>query len=330
VRKKFLPLLVFVLAGCRHPATPAPSEDPKAAEKPEAPPGTPVKVVAVTRSTLSRVVTGPGRTVAFLQQKVRAPFAGTLTELKVVDGDQVHAGDTVGIIVSRESEAALSGAREMLREAHTPVEKADAERALALAEKNLVRAPLRAASDGLVLSHAAAAGDRVSEDQEILSISPADSIVFQADIPQSDLPEVRPGQRVVIALAGRTQPIPGVVHDVLATANPTDLTLPVRIDPRPFPKNLSVGLFGIARITVGEHPDAQVLPPSAVIRDDVSGVARIATLTPAGHVHWVEVTTGLIDGDRVEIVSPALPAGQKVIVAGQVGLPEDAPVIVQP
>jgi hypothetical protein len=47
-------------------------------------------------------------------------------------------------------------------------------------------------------------------------------------------------------------------------------------------------------------------------------------------VHWIAVTTGLVDGERVEILSPELSAQERVIVSGQVGLPEGSPVDVQP
>ena len=172
----------------------------KADPTPEAP--TPVRVAAVSKQTLPVFVSGPGKTSALVQQKVRAPFAGTLTSLSVSDGDPVQRGQTVGTIVARDSEAALSGAREMLREAATPAEKRDAERAVAIAEKNLVRKPLTAAWDGAVLSHAASPGDRLAEDQEILAVNDASSLVFLADVPQADLLRIRPGQKVRLQIAG--------------------------------------------------------------------------------------------------------------------------------
>ena len=49
-----------------------------------------------------------------------------------------------------------------------------------------------------------------------------------------------------------------------------------------------------------------------------------------GHVHWVEVRTGIASGGMVEITAPKLEPGSEVIVAGQVGLPEGAPVVGQP
>jgi HlyD family secretion protein len=299
----------------------------KADPTPEAP--TPVRVAAVSRQTLPVFVSGPGKTSALVQQKVRAPFAGTLTSLSVSDGDAVQRGQTVGSIVARDSEAALSGAREMLREAATPAEKRDAERAIALAEKNLVRKPLTAAWDGAVLSHAASAGDRVSEDQEILTVNDASSIVFLVDVAQPDLPRVRPGQSATIQVAGTSQPIAASVHAVLPGANPADYTGSVRMNLPPSSRRLALGIFGTARIRVGEHAGAIVVPEAAVLRDDVTGVARVAVVQQ-NHAHWIEVQTGLKDGRITEIVAPSLTEGQPVIVSGLVGLPEGKLVAAQP
>jgi RND family efflux transporter MFP subunit len=283
----------------------------------------------VTRASLTEIVTGPGRTAALVQQKVRAPFAGTLTELHVIDGDPVQRGQVLGTIVSRESEAALSGARAMVREARSGAEKQDAERALTLAEKNLVHAPLRASADGTVLSHSASQGDRVSEDQEILTIEDASSIVFLADIPQGELPRIRPGQNASLEIGGGSHPVPGVVHGVLPNANPADFTAPVRIDLRPGSNRLALGLFGTARIIVGRRENVLVLPDSALLRDDVTGVARVAAVRE-GRAHWLVVTTGLRESGRIEITSGNLSETDRVVVSGQVGLPEGAPVSPQP
>jgi RND family efflux transporter MFP subunit len=327
VRLKRVPiLLLWAALSCRkaeEPAKEAPEEKGESGS-------TPVKVVSLTRATIPQLVTGPGRTVAFMQQKVRSPFSGTLTDLRVVDGNPVKAGDIVGVVVSRDSEAALAGANELLRQAKTDPEVKDAKRALELAEGSLVKAPLRIPSSGVVLSHAASSGDRVSEDQEILTVSTSDSIVFQADIPQKDLALVHPGEAVTVALSGRNGTMPAVVHDILANANPADLTVPVRIDPRPPIPGLGVGLFGTARIVVSERTNVPVLPPGAVILDDITGKARIAVVTDQGKAHWIEVTTGLSDQDRVEIREPRLPDSTKVIVSGQTGLQEDSPVTIEP
>jgi multidrug efflux pump subunit AcrA (membrane-fusion protein) len=303
------------------------TESAKAESEPGA--GTPVRVVKVARATVAQIVSAPGHTLALVQQKVRAPFGGTLVELLVTDGDVVQSGQKLGAAISRDSEAALAGAEQMLREAHTPSEQQDAERALALAKTGAVRAPLRAPAAGMVLSHAASAGDRVSEEQEILTIAVASSLVFQADVAQSDFALIRPGQKVVIDVVGRPTASTGRVHGVLGAVNSADQTVPVRIDLASRSAASAVGLFGTAHIRVAEHRDAAVLPQAAIQRDDVTGVSRVASVTAEGRARWVEVKTGLVDGDDVEVVSPDL-SDARVIVSGLVGLPEGAPVVVQP
>jgi Cu(I)/Ag(I) efflux system membrane fusion protein len=285
----------------------------------------PVRIAFVTRATLTEEVSAPGHTAALAHEKIRAPFAGTLAELTVTDGDRVRRGDTLGTIVSRDSEAALAGAREMQRQARSEPEKADAARAVALAERGLVRAAILAPSDGVVLGHAAVRGDRVSEDQELLTIADSDSLTFLADAPQSDLARLRPGQAVSVALAGRPGAVPGVVHDVLPGANASDFTAPVRVDLRGLDRVPPLGLFGTARITVAEHRGVIVVPESALLRDDVTGTARIAVVEK-GRARWLDVSSGLRARGQVEITQPRLEPGLGVVVSGQVGLAEGAPV----
>ena len=295
------------------------------AAAPDAP--SPVRVAPIARRSMSELVSGPGHTAALMQQKVRAPFAGTLLELRVTDGDVVRRGQPVGTVVSRESDAALSGAREMLREAHTPAERTDAERAVALAERNLVRRTLVASADGPVLSHAAAAGDRVSEDQEVLTIEDASSIVFVADVPQGDLSRVRPGQRAGVDLGAGRAENPGTVHGILPSANAADFTGAVRIDFAGAAR-LPLGLFGTAKIVVGERRDALAVPDAAVLRDDVSGISRIAVVT-GNKLHWIPIAPGLHQEGFTEISGAGVPTEGQVVVSGMVGLPEGKTVAAQ-
>ena len=94
---------------------------------------------------------------------MRAPFTGTLVALRVADGDGVARGEEIAALVSRNSAAALAGARAMLDAASTAADSGDAHRALELAQRGLVQAPLRAPEGGVVLSHAANEGDLVNE-----------------------------------------------------------------------------------------------------------------------------------------------------------------------
>jgi len=323
-------VLVLFALGCSGGRGAPPAGDAARTDSASVAAATPVRVAAVAETTLTVSVGGPGRTDALRQSKIRAPFTGTLVSLRVADGDRVARGEEVGAVVSRNSEAALAGARAMVDAARTPQERADAERALELARQELVRQPLRAPEAGVVLSHAANQGDLVNEGDEILGIAAAGSTVFIAQIAQADLPRIHPGQPATIALTARSAALPGVVHGILPSASSADLTAPVRVD---FPGGRppgGLGLFGTARIVVEEVRNARVVPAPAVLRDDIYGTTRVAVVGPDMRVRWAPVTTGAAEGGLVQIVSPQLDAGARVIVTGQVGLPDGAPVRILP
>jgi len=324
-------LLLGLALGCsgRGDASPARAGS-GGADSASAAAATPVRVAAASRATLSVTVSGPGRTDALRQLRVRAPFTGTLVSLAVADGDRVQRGQTIGAVVSRNSEAALAGARAMLDAARTSREQDDARRALELAQQGLVRRPLRAPEAGVVLSHTASQGDLVNEGDEILTIAAAGSTVFVAQIAQGDLPRIRPGQPATIELAARSSPLAGVVHGILPAASSADLTAPVRVDFAGTGSPAGLGLFGTARIVVSEVRDALVVPAAAVLRDDIYGTSRVALVAPDMRVRWATVTPGITQGQLVQIVSPGLAAGDQVIVSGQVGLPDGSPVRIVP
>ncbi len=293
---------------------------------------TPVTVVEIRLATLGVTVSAPGRTDVLRPLHVRAPFAGAVASLSVADGDRVTAGEKMGTVVARASIAALAGARAMLYAASTDAERSDAQRALDLATRNVVEYPLQAPEAGVVVSHTANAGDLVNDGDDILVIAPAGAVSFIAQLVQSDLPQIRPGQSVSVDLAAHATPLAGRVHGVLPAASTENLSAPVRIDFVAGSGAIGTGLFGTARITVGERRQVPVVPEAALLQDDVYGTTQIAVVGPPPdrRAHWVRVTPGVRDAGLVEIVSPPLSAGTLVIVSGQVGLPEGAPVRVQP
>jgi multidrug efflux pump subunit AcrA (membrane-fusion protein) len=293
---------------------------------------TPVSVVEIRLADLGVTVSAPGRTDVLRPLHVRAPFAGAVASLSVADGDRVTAGAKMGTVVARASIAALAGARAMLYAARTDAERSDAQRALDLATRNVVESPLQAPEAGVVVSHTANAGDLVNDGDDILVIAPAGAVSFIAQLAQSDLPHIRPGQSVAVDLAAHAAPLSGRVHGVLPAASTENLSAPVRIDFVAGGGAIGTGLFGTARIAVGERRQVPVVPEAALLQDDVYGTTQVAIVGPAPdrRAHWVRVTPGVRDAGLVEILAPSLPPGTIVIVSGQVGLPEGAPVRAQP
>ena len=322
-------LALLLLLGCSESVDPVVHAETSSAEVTAPEISTPVRVVTVVRGTIELSVTATGRTEALRAVRIRAPFAGRLVALEVADGDAVASGAEVGALVAQNSDAALEGARGMVAAARTEQERSDAHRALELAESGLVRQPLRAPAAGVVLSHAANAGDFVAEGDEIATVADVSSIAFVAQIGQSDLRAIQPGQPAQVKLTAEGEAIPGVVHGVLPAASAENLNARVRIDLVPPRGGRNVGLFGTVRIVVAQHRDVLVLPEAAVLRDDISGESRAALVSDDGSIRWVPVTINAREGDTVEVQAAELQPGARVIVAGHVGLPEGARVRVE-
>src|SRR5207253_7962618 len=128
-------------------------------------------VAQVERTTLEETIEAPAQSDALAKVKLTAPFAGTLTGLVVAEGDRVIAGATIGHLIARESEAALNGALEMQRSAKTDAARADAERAIEIVKQSRIESALVAPATGIVVSRAAATGDRVAEGQELITVA---------------------------------------------------------------------------------------------------------------------------------------------------------------
>lgn len=325
-----LAALLPACTGSGPPAATAAAVTRDTAGAANAPVHVPVQVAGVRRTDLDVAVTAPGRTEAREQDRVRAPFAARLVALHVTDGDRVTAGQAVADIVSKNSQAAVQGAEQMLAGARTAADSADAARALEIARRNLVQQVLHAPAAGVVLSHAAAPGDFVDEGEVLMSIAATGGVFFDAQVTQSDLDRIRAGQHATIDMPAVGAAVPAVVHGLLPAASSQNLSAPVRLDFVPSRGGLAVGLFGNATIVVARRIGVMVVPAAAVLRDDVTGQARVALVGTADQAHWIGVQTGVREGDLVEIVSPHLAVGQRVIVDGQVGLPEGATVQIQP
>jgi multidrug efflux pump subunit AcrA (membrane-fusion protein) len=309
------------MLGCSgHPGADG-SGDQRSSEPAATSAATPVRVAIAHLGTLRVQVTAPGQTDVLRQIHVRAPFAGLLTQLRVTDGDRVAAGDTLGTMVSLNSEAALDGARAMLGTARTAGDSADARRALALAHTNRIGRAIIAPEAGVVIQHSASPGDRLAEGDGVIELAANHSSIFIANVAQSAAVGLRAGQPAAIRLAATATIIHGSVHGVLPAASSAAFTVPVRIDigtAMPVP---SIGLFGTATITVGREADALTVPNEAVLTDDITGASSIAVVRN-GRARWITVTRGVEEGGSVAVTGQGLARGDTVIVSGQVGLPD--------
>ena len=208
---------------------------------------------------------------------------------------------------------------------------ADAQAALAQASAALTaaqtierRATVRATFDGVVAKRSHNPGDLVeaAASDPVLRIIDPDRLEILAGVPLSDAPRVQVGAtaRIVSAPTG-TSDVDLTVKSRPTAVEPGTATVPVRLG-FARPVNLPVGTPVQIDIRAEERHDVVVVPVAAVVHE---GDEIAVFVVREGKARRHPVQAGVADGVTVEITS-GVDAGDHVIVDGQVGLPDDAPV----
>jgi membrane fusion protein, multidrug efflux system len=208
---------------------------------------------------------------------------------------------------------------------------ADAEAALAQAKAALNaaemverRATVRATFDGVIAKRYHNPGDLVeaAASDPVLHVIDPDRLEIVAGIPLSDAARVQVGARghIVNAPTGAAD-IELKVESPPTAVEPGTATVPVRLG---FARAISIPVGTPVQVDIAaeEHRDVVVVPAAAVVRE--GGEAAVFVVSE-GKAQRRGIEAGLTDGPNVEIISGAA-AGDRVIVDGQAGLPDGAPV----
>lgn len=162
------------------------------------------------------------------------------------------------------------------------------------ASEAVVRAPFR----GVVAQKFVSPGAIVAPNTPVIQLVSKDvEIVLQVE--EARIGQLRAGQPAQVSVAAFPgQPVPAQVASVAPTADPRSRTFAVRILPNDPEGRLRDGMF--AQVSVSAPPRATLLVPSQAIATR-SGRTVVFVVTD-NQVRLREVTTGVSDGQRTEIV----------------------------
>jgi multidrug efflux pump subunit AcrA (membrane-fusion protein) len=289
----------------------------------------PVRFATLEERLFHDLISAPGEWQAGSELVITAASAGMLEGLTVAVGDRVTAGQRLGTLVPSDSWASLTGAELLVREARDAAGRAEAQRALALARKDLVRVPLVASQAGVVVRRSAEPGSHLAESAEIVAIAPWRSVVFEAHVPVADAKRIHAGEAASIT-APNEPARAAAVQRVLPMASEADQTVIVWLSPRSLTPTPELDRFATADITVGAPRTALAAPDSAVIEDDLTGQRRLAVVDGSGRMTWKQVNLGLAEGSWREVSAPGLAAGARIVTQGHRGLPDGTKVAPAP
>lgn len=175
-------------------------------------------------------------------------------------------------------------------------------------ELKLARTSVKSPVSGIVSARTAKIGAIASGSASpLFTVIRDGEIELKADVSEDTILKLAPDQKVTVTLAGGAATLTGTVRLVEPTIDPQTRLghVYVRFDE---PGKARAGMFASAEIVVAERQGI-VLPLSAVTTADGKTVAR---KVEDGLVKLVPVTTGIQDGQVIEILS-GLAAGDEVV-----------------
>lgn len=318
----------FVLGGCSRQQSGG-EDDESAAPRPV------VRVQAspIRRGSIAVTVTVTGRTDVLRREKIVAPSAGRIVSLPVLEFQAVRAGEVLAVIRTKESQAAIDGARTLLQAASTAKQRAEAQKALDLASGLQSSATVRASMGGIVSVRNVTEGENVSENADLLTIVDPATICFVGDIPLRDLAQIRAGQPCAIRFPTIADlEVHGTVDALSPQSDLRSQTVGMRVrftHLSPVARRvLRPDIAGTAVITTGSHRDVLLVPASALVVDDETNTASVVVITKDSLALRVPVKIGERTDSTIEVASSALRDGMEVATEGNYAIPDSARVII--
>jgi RND family efflux transporter MFP subunit len=322
----------------------------------------PREVVQPLMARMPGLVEFSGPLVAPQTAMVRAKAGGTLLTLSVSEGSRVQAGQVLGRIdmadlASRVAErnANLESARAALVQAertHTSNERLAAQQfisgialensraALDTARANLNAAQasldttrvgqrdatLLAPISGIVAKRHALPGEKVSVEQQVLTIVDLSKLELAGSIGTHEVSRISAGMPVQVQVEGVEQAVAGRVARIAPAAEPGTRSIGVTIELANPKETLRAGQYALARATLEDDTQRLTLPATAVGK--TSGQDHVWVIEN-GTLARRAITVGRRDEreGRVEVLQGVAPTSQ-VLAARFENLREGAKALV--
>lgn len=172
---------------------------------------------------------------------------------------------------------------------------------------------LRSPVSGVVVEKNVVAGQRVMEGDALYRVADLSTVWVEAEIYERDLGAVRVGARATVTLeAYPGEAYTGPVTYVYPTVDPATRTARVRVELRNPQGRLKPGMYATVRMPGARRADAVTVPRTAVLASGERSVVFVRR--PDGQLEPREVTVGLANADRIEILR-GLAAGDTVVAS---------------
>ena len=182
---------------------------------------------------------------------------------------------------------------------------------------------IRSPIDGVVTERPLYPGETAPAGTPLLVIMDTSSVIARAHIPQAAAAALKVGDAATITAPGNVQ-VNGKVTLVSPALDPNSTTVEVWVAAPNTEGSLRPGTTATVQMIARTVNDAIIVPAAALLKTP-DGASTVMVAGADGKAHQVSVEAGIRQGDRLQITK-GLSGGEKVIITGAYGLPDNTKV----
>ncbi len=331
------------------PAQGEPSTDgavaEEATEEEEAKDPIPVEVTAAKGGSISSFISATANLVPENQVQILAEWEGRVATLKVEEGDAIGQGAVLAELARRDGEIALSKTQVKVENSRLTFERSQrllqqelisqeefdrskldrdlAQQELEEAEWRLEKTYIRSPFSGRITERMVQLGQHVRPGDQLFSVADFDPLVARIYLPEADVLDLEVGRAVEISLrASGDVTFRGRIRQISPVVDTATGTVKLTIEARQVPGEVRPGAFVRVDIVRQTVDDAVLVPREAVVRELQRAFVFVAK---DGLAEKRAVELGMEEKGWLQTVS-GVEVGDEIIVAGQGGLKDGAPV----
>jgi RND family efflux transporter MFP subunit len=286
-------------------------------------PGRYAAMGAPAPTRVAQIFVSPGQAVeqgAALIEFERAPFDAAAKSAEAAVTTAQHAHDravrlaAAGILPQKDVDQAAA-------------DLAQAQAALVTAQRAQQLATIRAPMAGVVTRMSAVVGAPADATQPLVEIADPSALDLVLNLTPAEAAPVRRGQTIAFwgGEAARGDPLgSGAIADVGAAVDTATRTVAIRAHVARSSRPLKLGETVFARVAVGTHPRAVVVPLEALVPEGDG--FKVFVVDKAGLAHGTPVTVGGRT-ERLAEITAGLAGGETVVTYGAFGVEDSAKIV---
>lgn len=247
--------------------------------------------IRVERGTIVSSVSTTGVVEPRNRLKIKPSIAGRIEEIRVEEGQMVQRGQVLALLSSMERAALLDAAKLQGDREHSYWQN--------VYRASTVIAPI----DGQVIVRGIEPGQTVTTGDSLFVLS--DRLIVKAYVDETDIGNVRIGQKTVIGLDAYPEiRVNGVIEHIHYESHLQNNVNIYYVDviPETIPEVFRSGMSANIDIIVSEKKDVLLLPSGAVNTNNGRSMVWLKNVEPEGGMIPRTVRTGIRDDSNIEII----------------------------